>query len=324
MDVAGFLGTAKGKKVLVIGDLMIDRYLWGKVERISPEAPVPIVAVQKEENRLGGAANVALNLQSLEAEVSLAGLIGNDEMGSVLRREMQNQGFSQDLILALSSRCTTVKTRVLGNHQQMIRVDKEDTFSPAQAEVDDWQEKLLKCIPEQAAIILQDYDKGCLFPALIQSVIQAAQLAKVPVLVDPKREHFFDYTGCTLFKPNLRELNEGLGVKLDNQDLGAIQAAIMSLRAQMPHQHTVVTLSEKGMIYVDPSGERHHIAAHARQISDVSGAGDTVISMLGLGFASMASPIDSVQIANLAGGLVCEEVGVVPIRAVRLLKSIKY
>lgn len=321
MDVADFLKAAAGKKILVVGDLMIDRYLWGKVDRISPEAPVPVVAVQKEENRLGGAANVALNLQSLRADVSLAGLVGQDEMGSVLRREMEKIGFSQDLVLGLDSRRTTVKTRILGNHQQMIRVDKEDTFAPTATETTHWQKALVDRISAQDAIILQDYDKGCLFPTLINLIIQEAQNAAVPVLVDPKREHFFAYADCTLFKPNLRELNEGLGTNLSNHDLEAMQAAILRLRKQMPHQHTVLTLSENGMLYVDPFGERHHIAAHARQISDVSGAGDTVISMLGLGFASMASPIDSVQIANLAGGLVCEEVGVVPIRANRLMRA---
>ncbi|MFK7924254.1 MAG: bifunctional heptose 7-phosphate kinase/heptose 1-phosphate adenyltransferase [Bacteroidia bacterium] len=319
MDVANFLSAAKGKKLLVVGDLMIDRYLWGKVDRISPEAPVPVVAVQKEENRLGGAANVALNLQSLGATVSLAGLIGQDEMGSVLQQEMQKKGFALDWILPLASRRTTVKTRILGNHQQMIRVDKEDTFSPQKHEIKAWQSALSAVIADQDAIILQDYDKGSLFPELIQAIIEHAKQANVPLLVDPKREHFFDFAGATVFKPNLRELNDGLGLKLKNVDLAGIQQAILQLRQQMAHEHSFVTLSENGALYISPLGERHHIPAHPRQISDVSGAGDTVISVLSLGYAIGASPLESAQIANLAGGLVCEEVGVVPIRPERLI-----
>ncbi|MEL6591744.1 MAG: PfkB family carbohydrate kinase [Bacteroidota bacterium] len=319
MDVAAFLEACQGRKIMVVGDLMIDRYLWGTVDRISPEAPVPVVAIQKEENRLGGAANVALNLRSLGAEVSLAGLSGQDEMAQILRQLMQEAGFPINGILSLADRRTTVKTRILGNHQQMLRVDKEDTFSPKPEQYQAWINHLVQQIPNQEALILQDYDKGCFTPALIHQLIRCAKEAEVPVLVDPKREHFFDFKEATVFKPNLRELKDGLGIELAKGDFPALQEAILQFREQMPHQHTYLTLSEHGILYVDSFGERFHLPAHARQISDVSGAGDTVISVLGLGFAAGLAPKDCAALANLAGGLVCEEVGVVPIRPERLL-----
>ncbi len=319
MDVAKYLKAVKGKRIMVIGDLMVDRYLWGQVNRISPEAPVPVVEIEREENRLGGAANVALNLKALGGNVVIAGLRGNDLMGEQLVGLMQEQGFDDQLIVALPQRRTTVKTRIIGNQQQILRVDKEDTFVPDPATLFGWMGQVQAAISDCAAIVLQDYDKGTFWPEWITRIIRAAQGRGIPVLVDPKVRHFFAYTGCHLFKPNLRELRQGMGESVPKDDQAQLTILMHRLRKRMPHRETVITLGDQGMVLMDLEGQVHHLPAHKRQIADVSGAGDTVISVLALGLAGHVDSLQSARIANLAGGLVCEEVGVVPIRAERLL-----
>lgn len=322
-DIQQLINRSQHLRVLVVGDLMLDRYLWGKVERISPEAPVPVVDVYHEENRLGGAANVALNLHSLGAVPVLCGITGEDSDGAEFRQLVETEGFPSSLIQATNQRRTTAKIRVLGNHQQVIRVDREDRQEISSSMTETLLKKTLKQMPDFDAVIIQDYDKGVISERLAHSVIDAANRQGIPVMVDPKFKNFFSFRGCYLFKPNLKELNEGMGERLGKNDLAAITATVSNLRQRMPHAHTLVTLSENGMLWVDEKGKGHHIGAKVRNITDVSGAGDTVISVAALAIAAGFSPLESGHLANIAGGLVCEEVGVVPIRKDALLAEFK-
>lgn len=299
---------------------MLDRYLWGRVERISPEAPVPVVDVYREENRPGGAANVALNLCALGALPVLCGVIGHDREGDELLLQAEKNGFDTQLISRLHDRPTTLKVRIIGNNQQQIlRVDREDKRLLPEEMAGSLLNAAIDQIQSFDAVVIQDYDKGFLNPQLAQMLIAASRKHNIPVLVDPKFRNFFSYAGVFLFKPNLKELCEGMGVRLDKNDLPAIADTVLRLREKMPHDNTLVTLSENGMLYVNPQGTSTHIPARMRDITDVSGAGDTVISVVALGIAAGYSPLKASMIANLAGGLVCEEVGVVPIKPERLV-----
>ncbi len=306
-------------KILVVGDLMLDRYHFGKVSRISPEAPVPIVDVERTDNRPGGAANVALNISSLGAQVTLCGVIGDDDHGRILLRSLNVAHFDNGFVMEVPRRVTTTKTRIIGNNQQVLRVDYEvrDEIAP------DLQRQLIARIAERIgefdAVIFEDYDKGMLGEHLIQAIVALATAHGIPTVVDPKYRNFWNYSGTTLFKPNLKELNEALGLRLGNNDLQGISQAVSDLRMRMPHTHTLVTLSENGVLAIDADGHATHIQAHYRRIADVSGAGDTVIAVVALALASGLSLPEASAIANLAGGLVCEEVGVVPIDRTRLL-----
>jgi len=307
--------------VLVIGDLMLDRYLWGNVSRLSPEAPVPIVDVSHEENRMGGAANVGLNLMSLGAKPILCGVVGMDTDGDRFLDRLISQHFSDQGILRTDARRTTTKVRVIGQQQQLLRVDREDTHQISTADEAELLAHLLPLFPQADALVFEDYDKGVLTPTLIQALVKAAHEQNLPVYVDPKFRQFWDYTGVTVFKPNLRELNQGLGLHLSGDDHQGLLAGIQTLRERMPHRETLVTLSAAGMLWVDHAGKATHVPAHPRKILDVSGAGDTVISVLALALAAGIAGPQATALANLAGGLVCEEVGVVPINAERLMEA---
>jgi len=292
---------------------MVDRYLYGRAERISPEAPVPILLLEREESRLGGAANVALNLRSLGCPVEMAGVIGSDTPGEILREEARRHGIGLFALVEDPQRPTTTKTRLIAHHQHLLRVDREVTTPlPSPQETALLQKVRFLLSQKPHALILEDYNKGVLTPSVIRSLVQAAHAENIPVLVDPKRENFWAYEGVTVFKPNLRELSEALGRKV-SPDPTALEEAIQELRRRMPHQYTVVTLSEEGMIVADEKGALKHIPAHKRQIVDVSGAGDTVVSVLAVGVAWGLPMAQAAALANLAGGLVCEYVGVVPV-----------
>lgn len=317
--IRDFLDGLDQLKVLVIGDLMLDRYHFGRVTRISPEAPVPIVDVEHTDNRPGGAANVALNIRSLGAQVVLCGVIGDDDNGKILRRCLGIADFDTQLVFETKDRPTTTKTRVIGNNQQVLRVDHE-VREPIDADL------RARCvaaitarIAEFDAIVFEDYDKGMLGMELIQAVVAAAAPHGIPTVVDPKFRNFWGYEGTTLFKPNLKELNEAMGMRLGKDDLTGIAQAVLALRLRMPHANTLVTLSENGVLTIDAEGLASHIPAHVRKITDVSGAGDTVIAVIALALARKLSVVNASAIANLAGGLVCEEVGVVPITREKLL-----
>jgi rfaE bifunctional protein kinase chain/domain len=316
-----WLNGLKGKRILVIGDVMLDAYIWGRVERISPEAPVPVVEMEREESRLGGAANVARNLGALGMVPLLVGVVGQDDQADTLRHLMQEAGLPTNGILTDGSRPTCTKTRVLGGTQQILRIDRESTrqLSPElEAELIQRVNQLLA--EGVQAVIFEDYDKGLLSPSVIAPVVEKARETGTPVLVDPKFRNFFAYAGVTVFKPNLKELASGLNVQIARGDMASVRAAVDQLRQRMPHQLSLVTLSEQGMMLVGEAleGGYLHIPAHVRRITDVSGAGDTVISVFAAAMGAGLSPGLSMALANLAGGLVCEIPGVVPIDPDRL------
>ena len=304
-------------KVLVIGDVMLDSYLWGSVTRISPEAPVPIVNVKSRNKTLGGAANVALNLKALGATVQVLSLIGTDADGDELLELFEQQGIGSSGVLKSDSRPTTVKHRIMSGSQQMLRVDAEtDAILTAEEE-----QQLLQVLPAQlegvSVVVFEDYDKGVLSDSFIKAVIAEAEKRKIPTVVDPKKRQFFAYSGATLFKPNLKELREGLGtdIQLQTDSLTeTLKRAAAALHQQMPVQQLLLTLSEFGVFATDFQ-HHHHYPAHRREIADVSGAGDTVISVAALALAAGVPLGELAAMANVAGGLVCEHVGVVPIEA---------
>lgn len=309
-------------KVLVIGDVMIDSYLVGKVERISPEAPVPIISMIEQENRLGGAANVALNVQALGAEPILCAVVGNDERAETLRCLLKDKNITDEGILSDPDRITTVKTRIISGRQHLLRVDREtDKPLPLITE-----RNFIKHIEEIlqkhkiSAIIFEDYDKGCITPEVISSVVTMAKEKNIPTLVDPKKRNFLDYNGTTLFKPNFKELTEGLKIELKKNDAAGLFEAAKALH-QKGIRYVLITLSEHGVFISD--GENYKlIPAEIRDISDVSGAGDTVISVASLCMAAGMDVEQTAQIANIAGGLVCEKVGVVPVDKQQLLNEV--
>jgi len=310
--------------ILIIGDVMIDSYYWGKVDRISPEAPVPIVAVKSKESRMGGAANVALNIQAMGATPILCSVIGEDEEGDEFIELVEKRKQSAKGILRSANRKTTKKTRIIGNNHQMLRIDAEDV-NPIQAEEESNFFDLISGIIDSEsidAIIFEDYDKGVITEGLIQKVVNLANQKRIPTTVDPKKRNFTAYNEVTLFKPNLKELKEGLKIDFNHRNQEELEAAIQQLEENLGNEQTLITLSESG-VFIKSKEEKHHIPAHLRDITDVSGAGDTVISVATLCAALKKEPKLIAELSNLAGGLVCENVGVVPIKKEDLLAEAK-
>ncbi len=323
LSTKDFLDRLKKQRVLVLGDIMLDKYIIGKVNRISPEAPVPILDVQTEENRLGGAANVALNLHALGINTVLSGICGLDLERGQLEALLRRNGLPTYGLLNSTERRTTTKMRVMGNNQHMLRIDNEDK-QPLQ---DKEKRRLMGVIQGVLkvgvdGIILQDYNKGLFTEELITEVLELADARDIPTFVDPKLTNFFSYTGCTVFKPNLREISDATNTQLHGTDRSAIQEAVKQLRKKMRHKYTFTTLSENGVLLCDQNEQFTHLPAHFRKITDVSGAGDTVISVFAAAFCAGLEPATCAELANLAGGLVCEEVGVVPISQKRLVREI--
>jgi rfaE bifunctional protein kinase chain/domain len=312
------------KKVLIVGDVMIDTYLWGNVGRVSPEAPVPIVSGVIEENRLGGAANVALNVKALGAVPILCSVIGDDNRGQLFLDLMEEQNLSDIGLVVDNHRVTTQKTRIISGNQHLLRVDEEmDIFLTKKI-----QEQFLELVSNLLenggidAIIFQDYDKGVLTPGVIASVIQAAEEVSVPVLVDPKFRSFQLYRNVKLFKPNFKELIRGLNLDIQKHEIEKLSEAVIEYQQKQEIDTFLVTLSEQGML-TSRDGSATHIPAIKRDIADVSGAGDTVISVAALCLISGQEPAEVAAISNLAGGQVCEKAGVVPVDAEKLLAECK-
>ena len=299
---------------MIIGDVMVDAYLWGKVDRISPEAPVPIVAVQKRESRLGGAANVAINVQAMGAVPLLCSVIGDDRMGEELLTLMQELSMNTSGMLPCENRVTTVKTRVIGNNHQLLRVDDEITEDLDVKSREQLRNRIESMLDEHrpAVVIFEDYDKGVLSEELVGAIIDACRKRQIPTAVDPKKKNFMAYKGVSLFKPNLAELKAGLKIDLDKTSADKLQQATEQFRTSQSIDTLMVTLSEAG-VFISRNGQSEIIPAHIRNISDVSGAGDTVISVASLCLALGLKPKTMASLANLAGGLVCEKVGVVPV-----------
>ncbi|TAE69927.1 MAG: D-glycero-beta-D-manno-heptose-7-phosphate kinase [Bacteroidetes bacterium] len=308
---------------LVIGDVMIDSYLWGDVTRISPEAPVPIVNVKKREKRLGGAANVALNLKAMGANPILCAVVGDDADGQDFFQLLQENQLEKDGILVCKNRPTTIKHRILSGHQQMLRIDAETTENITDEEENLLYEKIKKLVLKCQVIIFEDYDKGVLSESLIQKVITFAKENNIPSVVDPKKRNFLHYQNTNVFKPNLKELKEGLKIDFDVKNNEALQKSVLLLKEKLNLEYVFVTLSERGVLLAKNKNDFFAQNAHIRQIADVSGAGDTVISIVALGVAIGLNPNFWAALANLAGGLVCEYVGVVSIDKTQLLAEAK-
>jgi rfaE bifunctional protein kinase chain/domain len=313
--------------IMVIGDVMVDSYLWGKVERISPEAPIPIVALRKRENRMGGAANVAMNIRAMGAKPILCSVIGTDDKGDTFLELLQKEKISSKGIVRSQRRITTTKFRIFGNTYQLLRVDEEVEDDLVHADYLTLSRVIDRILETENVhcIVFQDYNKGVITPKLITEVVRKARKRNIPVAVDPKKKNFEAYSNVTLFKPNLKELGEGIKIELDPENRDSVIEAAQDLRERLKCDYVMTTLSEHGMLMSmkDRLDQKNiFIPAHIRSIADVSGAGDTVISVAALCLAAQCSPREIASISNLAGGLVCEQVGVVPVSKDKLLKEV--
>ena len=314
----------EGIKVGVIGDVMLDTYWWGHVDRISPEAPVPVVALDKREYRIGGAGNVALNLVSLGAQVTALSVTGADDDGQLLNGLFEEAGIKTSYLLQSASRITTNKVRIISRNQQMMRLDSETTKDLTGADEQALLKQVEQYILEEKpqAIVLEDYNKGVLTEQVIKSVIALCKQHNVITTVDPKRKNFFAYEGVDIFKPNMKEVKDGLNLLVEEVNLNTLTDIHRQLQEKLGHQISFITLSEKGVFYHNHENARI-IPSHLRNIADVSGAGDTVIAVASLIYTATKSIELMAQVANIAGGLVCEEVGTVAINKEKLLNECK-
>lgn len=303
---------------------MLDAYVLGKVTRISPEAPVPIISLDKKESRIGGAGNVALNILNLGAKPIVASVVGSDPEGQELIDLFEKRGISTEGVIVSGKRKTTVKTRVISSKQQLLRIDSEDTSSISNEIAKRLCSSVERIIKEGVdAIILEDYNKGVLSKHIIRLFIELAKDNNIPITADPKKDNFNEYGGITIFKPNLKELKEGLNIEFDlSTNKTDFENAVELLRKRIPHQLSLITLSEHG-IYATDDKTSSYAKAHSREITDVSGAGDTVIATATLCYICGASVQQIAKISNIAGGMVCEKPGVVSVLYNDLLKEVK-
>lgn len=307
---------------LVIGDVMLDTYWWGESHRISPEAPVPIVEIHEIEHRPGGAANVAANMQALGAQSIVLALAGYDDAGQLLKQTLESRQIDACYICCSKERKTTQKNRVMSSKRQVLRFDIENTHPLSATEQEEIKKKFDAIIEHYPldVIVLQDYNKGLLVPALINYILHQAATRKIPVAVDPKQAHFFEYKGVALFKPNLKEVHEALHTDIDRDNPTALLQACKQLHQQLACDKILLTLSEKGMFGY--TQEDHFlIPGYERRVADVSGAGDTVIAVAALCISQQLDFELTARLANIAGGLVCETVGVTPIDKSQLMQQ---
>lgn len=307
-------------KAGVIGDVMLDTYMWGKVDRISPEAPVPVVSLNKKEYRIGGAGNVALNCQSLGADVTIFSVTGNDTEGLLLTELFDSNQIDTSYLVKSPDRRTTSKTRIISRNQQMMRLDDEITDPLNEHD----QQRLLEKVKDYIAdedpdiIIFEDYNKGVLTERIIEEVTSLCRTAGVLTAVDPKRKNFFSYRHTDIFKPNLKEVKEALNLLAEDVSPLVLNNIHRELHKKLDHRISFITLSERGVFY-QQDGESAIIPSHLRNIADVSGAGDTVIATASLVYAATKNVHLMAEVANIAGGLVCEEVGTASISKDQLL-----
>ena len=311
----------RSQKILIVGDVMCDRYLYGETNRISPEAPVPIFEVKNEEIRLGGAANVALNLRTLGARPLLVGLIGKDAAARKLRKQLRAAGITDMHLIRTRDRSTTVKTRAVCGGQQVIRLDKESTDAPSDTETSKILNRAKEIIDNQQidAVLFQDYDKGTLSKRIIKKIIKYARKADIPTAADPKVRNFWHYKKVTLFKPNLKEIRQALPFRV-SPDAGGLDTAAAAVRELLRYEKLLITLAERG-IFATENGEGTLYPVQPRAIRDVCGAGDTVIATAVCALAAGLSLSQIALMSNLAGGQVCERSGVVPVDGERLLRE---
>ena len=310
----------EGKRIAVIGDMMLDGYYWGDVKRISPEAPVPVLEVEEEFFRFGGAANVALNIQTLGGFPIPVGVIGYDNYGTIFSSLMRENKIEDDYILVDDERPTTTKTRVIANNQHVVRIDKESKTNISEKMEEKLMVQLANLIDSLDGIILQDYNKGVLTSSLINKVISIANNKNILVTVDPKFDNFFDYKNVTVFKPNKKETESVLGVKINSDE--DISSAGERLLLELNSQYVLLTLGENGIAVFERDGTEKRMPTKARKVADVSGAGDTVISTLTIALAADANIYEASFLANYAAGIVCGEVGIVPIEKGKLFETV--
>jgi rfaE bifunctional protein kinase chain/domain len=313
-DLKPLFDSFSSLKAGVIGDVMLDTYMWGRVERISPEAPVPIVSLRKQEFRIGGAGNVALNVKSLGAEVFVLSVTGNDDHAAILQQLLYENNIRTDYLLKSDDRITTNKIRVISRNQQMMRLDAEITSDLDAMDEDSLLDQVASFIAKEDpdVMIFQDYNKGVLTEKVIDKVITLCQQSGVITAVDPKRKNFFSYHEVDIFKPNLKEVKEGLNLIFEELSPQLLETIHMELQSLLHHQVSFITLSDNGVFY-QQNNRSALIPSHLRNIADVSGAGDTVIAVAALVYAATKNVHLMAEVANIAGGLVCEEVGTVAI-----------
>jgi rfaE bifunctional protein kinase chain/domain len=313
-----------GLHVVVVGDVMLDVYRWGEVERISPEAPVPVVSIHKSESRLGGAANVAVNCKSLGAKVTLASVIGADDDAKLLLNLLKEQGIQADLVQQSTDRVTTTKTRILSRNQQMVRLDAEKSDDLNIRDEHAFIDAVLRFLQIQKpdVVIFEDYNKGVLKENIIDKIIRHCKSLGILTAVDPKLKNFLSYKNVDIFKPNLKEVREGLHIPLQQINEASMREVHELLNKHLQHHISFITLSDKG-VYFNNGTESKIIPSHHRNIADVSGAGDTVIAVAAMVYALTKDVELMAEWSNIAGGLVCEEVGVVPISKEKLLKELE-
>lgn len=313
-DIQSLFTSFTTTKIGVVGDIMLDTYWWGVVDRISPEAPVPIVSLQRKETRVGGAANVALNLRALGAPTTLFSVIGKDAEGIELASLLNKEGINTSYIHESETRVTTNKVRIMGRNQQMMRLDHEHTNDITAEQEAALLAGFYKYVETEkpSLIILEDYNKGVLTPNIITSVIDYCNEKGIPTAVDPKQKNFLAYKNCTLFKPNLKEVKEGLKITIGDITVQNMNKVHTALNESLQNAISFITLSEHGVYFSDGEAQKL-IPTHIRNISDVSGAGDTVIAVASLVYASSKNMLLAAEISNIAGGMVCELVGTAPI-----------
>ncbi len=325
IDFEKLFTSFSGIKVAVIGDVMLDTYWWGKVDRISPEAPVPVVAVSKREERIGGAGNVALNIQALGSSVSVISVVGNDAEATLLKKLLEKNQINTAYLIHSTERITTNKIRIISRNQHMMRLDAEITDPLSQKDENALMASFERYIQQEKpqVLIMEDYNKGVLSVAVIEKITSLCKANNILIAVDPKRKNFFAYMQVDIFKPNLHEAKEGLNIisdEVNNELLGNIHKA---LHEKLGHRISLITLSEKGVFY-QTGKEQAVIPTHIRSIADVSGAGDTVIAVAAVVYAATGNVHLMAEMANIAGGLVCEEVGTVAIDKNKLLNECKH
>jgi rfaE bifunctional protein kinase chain/domain len=310
------LNGGRSKRVLVVGDAMLDEYLIGDVERISPEAPVPVVRVRERRHALGGAGNVAQNVSAAGASCSLVATIGSDAAGEQLASMLKNAGIATDGLVRVP-RPTTRKTRVLARSQQLVRVDEEDDRDLAAADVERVVALVRSAVANADAVVLEDYNKGLLTPPVITEAITAARARKLPVIVDPKYKHFFAYRGATVFKPNRRELEAALGSSVDLEHPESLPATLDRLEVE----HLLLTLGERGMMLIQRGGKVDTVPTVARQVYDVVGAGDTVTAYLATVLAASGTAREAAVIANYAAGVEVGKLGAATVTPEEILEA---
>lgn len=322
VDIEKLFAAFLKMKVAVIGDLMLDTYWWGNVERISPEAPVPVVAVSKREKRIGGAGNVALNVQALGASVAVLSIIGDDEDGVQLKQLLLENNIDTRFILESKKRITTNKIRIISRNQHMMRLDAEVVHDLEDSDEEKLKNQIEKYIATERpdVVILEDYNKGILTKNIIEQTIRFCNQHKVITAVDPKRKNFFCYQQATLFKPNMAEVFTALNLLPEVVTNELLSHIHLQLKEKLQHDISLITLSEKGIFYQEDK-DGHILPSHRRSIADVSGAGDTVIAVASLVYAATKNIDLAAKISNIAGGIVCEEVGTVAIQKEKLLEE---